>query len=138
MRDFDAFVQPPSSPESEAELVCAASACLDRFTTAFNACDLQGMDETLHFPHILLSGAERRDWTAPGQHPGDFFERLRESGWHATRYESQEPVLVSADKVHFVVTYVRCNKAGAVLSRHRNLWIVTRMSGRWGIVLRSY
>jgi hypothetical protein len=116
----------------------AASACLDRFTAAFNAGDLVGMDAELHFPHTLLSGAQRLVWDGPGRHPPDFFEQLRASGWAYTRYESKEAVLASADKVHFVLTYTRRNAADEVLSTHHNLWIATRLDGRWGIVLRSY
>jgi hypothetical protein len=116
----------------------AASACLDRFTTAFNAGDLAGMDAELRFPHMLLSGAQRLVWDSPGQHPPDFFERLRATGWASTRYESKEAVLASADKVHFVLTYTRRNASDEVLSTHHNLWIVTRLDDRWGIALRSY
>lgn len=116
----------------------AASDCLDRFTAAFNAGDLAGMDAELHFPHTLLSGAQRLVWDSPGQHPPDFFEQLRATGWASTRYESKEAVLASADKVHFVLTYTRRNAPDEVLSTHHNLWIVTRLEGRWGISLRSY
>lgn len=138
MSDFANFVKPQQSDEPEAELIRTASECLDRFTSCFNACDADGMDRELHFPHLMLSGAERLDWPAPGQHPSDFFEILRACGWHCTRYEAKEAVLVSRDKVHFVVTYSRRNKNGAVLSLHKNLWIVTRVAGKWGIALRSY
>ena len=96
------------------------------------------MDSTLHFPHVMLSGAERLVWPNAGQHPADFFEKLKASGWQSTQYETQEPVLVSHDKVHFVVTYTRRAADGSVLSRHKNLWIVTRINGQWGIALRSY
>lgn len=116
----------------------AASDCLDRFTAAFNAGDLAGMDAELHFPHTLLSSAQRLVWDGPGQHPRDFFEQLRATGWASTRYESKEAVLASADKVHFVLTYTRRNASDEVLSTHHNLWIVTRLDGRWGIALRSY
>jgi hypothetical protein len=96
------------------------------------------MDAELHFPHTLLSGAQRLVWDSPGQHPPDFFEQLRATGWASTRYESKEAVLASADKVHFVLTYTRRNASDEVLSTHHNLWIVTRLDGRWGIALRSY
>lgn len=138
MSDFTKFVKPEQSEESDADLVRAASQCLDRFTTFFNRCDAEAMDGELHFPHVMLSGSERLDWPEPGQHPTDFFDQLRASGWHHTQYESKDAVLVSRDKVHFVVTYSRRNKNGDVLSMHRNLWIVTRVSGKWGIALRSY
>ena len=138
MSDFAEFVKSQQSEEPEAELVRAASESLDRFTAFFNSCDTNGMDEELHFPHVMFSGAERLDWPVAGQHSADFFEKLRASGWHFTKYESKEVVLVGRDKVHFVVTYSRRNKNGDVLSMHKNLWIVTRVSGKWGISLRSY
>ena len=66
-------------------------------------------------------------------YPIDFFAKLQASGWHHTQYEAKEPVLVSRDKVHFVVTYSRRDKSGGILTMHKNLWIVTRVSGKWGI-----
>lgn len=138
MTDFLDFVSRSGIAASAPHVIGPASACLDRFTAHFNACDLVGMDAELHFPHVLVSGADVVIWDAPGQHPGDFFDRLRASGWRETRYETKEPVLASEDKVHFVVSYTRRGAGGEVLSTHRNLWIVTRKSGRWGIALRSY
>ena len=138
MRDFTQFVQPAPSVESESALIAAASACLDRFTACFNAQDLAGMDGELHFPHVMLSGAERLTWPQPGQHPRDFFNNLLATGWHHTRYASKEAVLVGRDKVHFVVAYARCDETGDVLSMHTNLWIVTRVNRKWGISVRSY
>jgi len=138
MSDFLDFVSRSGIVASAPDIIGAASACLDRFTAHFNACDLAGMDTELHFPQVLVSGAEVVVWEAPGRHPDDFFDRLRASGWRETRYEAKEPVLASEDKVHFVVTYTRRGEGGGVLSTHRNLWIVTHKSGRWGIALRSY
>jgi hypothetical protein len=138
MGDFENFVTPQQADEPEAELVQAASECLDRFTAFFNKCDANGMDTELHFPHAMLSGSERLDWAHAGQHPADFFENLRSSGWHHTRYEAKEPALICKDKVHFVVTYSRRNYSDNILTMHKNLWIVTRVSGKWGISLRSY
>ncbi|KLN54188.1 hypothetical protein [Variovorax paradoxus] len=139
MTDFANFVAPAASGSAaEADAIHEASACLDRFTERFNARDTAGMDGELHFPHVMLSGADRLEWRAPGNHPADFFGKLEASGWRRTRYQSKEAVLASADKVHFVVTYTREDAAGTVLSTHRNLWIATRVDGRWGISLRSY
>lgn len=115
-----------------------ASACLDRFTQAFNACNTAGMDAQLAFPHSMLSGADRLEWAAPGQHPADFFDRLKAAGWAKTEYVSKEVVLATGNKVHFVVTYTRQNGAGEVLSVHVNLWIAIRTASGWGIALRSY
>jgi hypothetical protein len=137
--EFANFVAPTASASAaQADAIREASACLDRFTERFNACDTSGMDGELHFPHVMLSGAERLEWPSAGRHPADFFDKLKASGWRRTRYQSKEAVLASADKVHFVVSYTREDETGAVLSTHRNLWIATRVGGRWGIWLRSY
>lgn len=136
MTDFARFVAPVATPEKGA--IEEASACLDRFTLAFNACDTTGMDAQLAFPHSMLSGADRLEWAGPGQHPTDFFDRLKASGWARTEYESKQAVLATGDKVHFVVTYTRQNAAGEILSIHENLWIALRTGTTWGIALRSY
>ena len=138
MTDFLDFLSRSGIVASAPHVIGPASACLDRFTAHFNVCDPVGMDAELHFPHVLMSGADVVVWDAPGEPPSDFFDTLRASGWRETRYETKEPVLASEDKVHFVVTYTRRAEGGVILSTHQNLWIVTRKSGRWGIALRSY
>jgi hypothetical protein len=138
MTEFISFVSTAPLAGQDCAAVEAASECLDKFTACFNACDTIGMDGELSFPHVMFSGASRLDWTVPGQHPENFFVALKESGWHHTRYESKEAILVSQDKVHFVVTYSRRDSADEVLSMHKNLWVVIRTGERWRICLRSY
>lgn len=138
MSDFAEFVSPQASTHSDAQLLSEAGACLDRFTAAFNRCDTLGMDAELHFPHLMLSGARQLVWEQPGQHPDGFFDGLKAAGWASTQYERKEPVLVSADKVHFVVVYTRRDKNSKILSTHTNLWIATCIDGEWGIAVRSY
>lgn len=137
MTDFLHSVSTGIAPP-DAAAIAQARAVLDRFTAAFNAQDAAAMDRELHFPHTMLAGAQLMTWRSPGQHPPDFFESLRATGWAYTRYEAREVVLASAAKVHFVVTYTRRDRDGQVLSTHCNLWIVTRVDDRWGIALRSY
>ena len=138
MPDLHAFVSPQIVDASDDVLVDEAAACLDRFTDAFNACDAEGMDRNLHFPHVMYSGSDMLVWESAGQHPPDFFSRLEESGWAKTLYESKEAVLATKDKVHFRVAYTRCDIQNRVISRHANLWIATKIANKWGIVLRSY
>ena len=138
MTDFSNFVNPQTSSTKASLLVEGASACLDRFTAAFNSCDSEHMDSELHFPHVMYSGAEFLVWDQSGQHSDDFFTKLKSSGWSKTQYERKEPVLVSANKVHFVVEYTRRDVNGLTLTTHTNLWIATLKDGKWGIVLGSY
>ncbi len=138
MSSFLEFVGPAPQPEDSAASVAAADACLERFTSAFNARDTAAMDAELHFPHLMLSGGALLVWDGPGMHPQDLFTGLEASGWAQTKYTEKEPVLASQDKLHFRVAYDRLDGEGRVLSRHVNLWVVTRKDGRWGIALRSY
>ncbi len=96
------------------------------------------MDAELHFPHTMLSASEQHVWNTAGQHPPSLFNTLKGQGWSFTQYESIDPVLVSADKVHFVVAYSRRKADGTVLTEHRNLWVVVQRLSKWGIVWRSY
>lgn len=120
------------------EALAQATACLDRFTDAFNACELAGMDAQLHFPHVMLAGGKLLTWASPGQHPPDLFDALKATGWTCTVYVERHAVLVLPGKVHLRVVYDRMGADGRRLSRHDNLWVVTCVDGRWGIALRSY
>lgn len=124
--------------EGEADVVRSAMACIESFTERFNARDCEGMDATLHFPHVILSGETLIVWDRPGQHADHFFENLLATGWHRTTYRRQEVVLATSRKVHLLVEYSRDDAAGHPISIHRNLWIVTFEAGRWGIKQRSH
>ena len=117
----------------------AALQVLNQFTACFNACDLRGMDACLHFPHIILSGAELTVWNAPGVLGLEFFENLRSRfAWSESVYSKRQPLLVTENKVHFLVAYTRNRADGSIISAHENLWIVTEEGDRWGIKVRSY
>jgi hypothetical protein len=117
----------------------AALQVLSEFTACFNACDLRGMDACLHFPHIILSGAELTVWDAPGVLKLEFFENLRSRfDWSESVYSKRQPLLVAEDKVHFLVAYTRNRADGSIITAHENLWIVTKEGDKWGIKIRSY
>jgi ribosomal protein S18 acetylase RimI-like enzyme len=121
------------------EMVRAAVATADAFTECFNARDLAGMDARLHFPHVILSGERLIVWDGPGQMPQGFFDDLtRTTGWDRTITTGRQAVLVSTRKVHLLMDYTRNRADGSVITRHRNLWVVTHDGGRWGIKQRSY
>jgi ribosomal protein S18 acetylase RimI-like enzyme len=120
------------------QAIDAAIACVEAFTERFNARDAAGMDDLLHFPHVILDGERLVVWKAPGQLPADFFEGLAARGWRRSTYQRKHAVLSSPTKVHLLIEYSRDGESGEVLSRHANLWIVTCENGRWGIRQRSY
>lgn len=136
--DLHQFVQGQTPAADPWGQLPQAEAALDAFTEAFNACDLQRVDQALHFPHVMLSGSQTLIWQTPGQHPADFFEQLRSTGWRRTQYEARQAVWLVQDKVHFVVSYTRRDGDDRILSTHTNMWIVTCQGGRWAVALRSY
>jgi hypothetical protein len=130
---------PTGDGQDPQAMIAAALATIDGFTARFNARDLAGMDDHLHFPHVILSAEQLIIWPERGQLPATFFaDMIAGSGWDRTVYVEQRPVLVSPAKVHIVVDYTRNRADGSVISRHENLWVVTREAGRWGIKQRSY
>src|SRR5581483_4424850 len=102
---------------------------LDRFTDAFNRQDVAEMDATLHFPHFF-PGTPPMVWERSGSLSPEFFPKLVASGWAFSRYTRREPILRSADRIHFLVEYDRCRADGSVLSKQAALWIVARIGGR--------
>ncbi len=138
LKDYKEIFKPIRSNKSDDELISAAIKCLDGFGEQFNAGNLEGMDDFLHFPHYLLSGNELIEWKTRGQLPETFFDDLKEQGWNKTVTQNREVILVSKDKVHFKVKYTREKEDGTVISEHENVWIVIYKNNKWGIFLRSY
>lgn len=135
--DFLAFITPSTEGAPDAAIE-GARACIKRFSGAFNCRDIAGMDAELSFPHTMLSGTSRLVWPAAGQHPTDLFLSLQAIGWLRSKYVEIDPVIATADKVHFRVVYERLAAGDRLISRHINLWIVVREDGTWRIALRSY
>lgn len=130
---------PTGDGQDPAAMIAAALATIDAFTDRFNARDAAGMDDLLHFPHVILSGEQLVIWPERGQMPATFFDdMIASTGWDRTVYLERRPVLVNARKVHVLVDYTRNRADGTVITRHRNLWVVTQEAGRWGIKQRSY
>ena len=134
MADLSSTFLPTADGADPDEMARAAIATADAFTERFNARDPTGMDALLRFPHVILSGEKLVVWDAPGRMPPTFFDDLaRTIGWHRTACVGRRPVLVSTRKVHLFVDYTRNRADGSAITRHRNLWIMTRDGGRWGI-----
>ncbi len=140
MSDYDDVFNPASGNTDDAAAMAAdAIACVEAFSACFNARDLAGMDARLHFPHIILSGEKLMIWETPGQLPSSFFpDLIASTGWDRSVYQNKQAILVSPRKVHLLVDYSRNRSDGSIITRHRNLWIVTEENARWGIKQRSY
>lgn len=138
MNDFINSVSAIATNQISNNDIKSACDCLDRFTNQFNLKNTEGMDKELKFPHLLLSGTSYTVWDSPGKHPSNFFSELEKTGWSRTVYEAKQPILMSLNKIHFLVTYSRRNIKDEVISTHKNLWILTKSNNQWGIFVRSY
>jgi hypothetical protein len=114
----------------------AARAVMAAHLEALNAQDSAAMAATLHFPHYRLSGGVMRVWEDADIYLVDF--RKRAGGeWHHTRWDSSDVLAAAPDKVHLDVRFTRFRKDDSVLARHRSLWVISCLDGRWAAQLRS-
>ena len=121
---------------SEAE----AKQALEAFMAALNAGDNQALFDTMHLPHVRISGdgvaiyATREDLEQ--NYLGDFAARAGDS-WHHTVLDSTQVIHSSENKVHVFIQFTRYEEDGRPLATHQSLWIMTRLNNRWGAQARS-
>jgi hypothetical protein len=77
-------------------------------------------------------------WQKSGHITKKFFEDLKSNGFDRTVIREIEVILVSENKVHLRYCYDRIHTNGSIMSSHDNVWILTKVYNRWGIILRSY
>ena len=121
--------------------VVQATASLQRWFTAFNACDVEGMIADTHFPHRRLSGENdfelfetADDFRA--NHEKTLVTRNAQ-GWGYNTAKAIEGVQSGPDKVHLAFTQSRCRPDGTEYHAFPTLWIFTKIDGRWGVQFRS-
>ena len=123
--------------DSEAEAIRA----LEAFMAALNAGENQALCDTMHVPHVRISGEgavaifETREDLEKNYLKG-FAARAGDS-WHHTVLDWAEVNHSSENKVHVFIQWTRFDKDGGQLATHQSLWIMTKLNGRWGAQARS-
>ena len=123
--------------DSEAEAIRA----LEAFMAALNAGENQALYDTMHVPHVRISGEgavaifETREDLEKNYLKG-FAARAGDS-WHHTVLDWTEVNHSSENKVHVFIQWTRYDKDGGQLATHQSLWIMTKLNGRWGAQARS-
>ncbi len=96
--------------------IVQAKASFQRWLTAFNTRDVEGMIADMHFPHRRLSGENKfQVWET-----ADDFRANNEisiaarntQGWGFNVANSIDAVQSGADKVHLAINYARCRANG--------------------------
>jgi hypothetical protein len=116
--------------------VSAARAVLDAHIVALNARDEAAIAQTLHFPHVRLSGTALKVWETPERYFSDFRARAGDR-WARSGFSDVRLVDASPDKVHFDVLVTRYDGEGTEIARFRSLWVITCEAGRWAAKIRS-
>ena len=107
---------------------------------ALNAGDNQALFDTMHLPHVRISGDEvaiyatREDLEK--NYLKEFVARAGNS-WHHTVLDSTQVIHSSENKVRVFIQFTRYDKDGGLLATHQSLWIMTRLKGHWGAQARS-
>lgn len=115
----------------------AARKIIDDFLDAFNALDGDAIRDTLHFPNILISTNGVQITDKASDFVNVYTDLPQTEGWHHTELGDCDAVQMSEDKVHFTLNMTRHHADGAIYSDITGLWIVTRVEGRWGVLVRS-
>ncbi len=126
----------PRWADSEAEAIQA----LEAFMAALNAGDNKALFDTMHVPHVRISGngvaiyGTREDLEK--NYLQGFAARAGDS-WHHTVLDWTQALHSSENKVHVFIQWTRYDKDGVALATHKALWIMTKLNSRWGAQARS-
>jgi len=111
---------------------------LEQFVEIFNTRDPKRWSEILHYPHLQCTPfrepkvfTTKEDYAAATD-----FNRMVEMGWHHSTWDYKELIQVSDDKVHAFGQYTRYKDDGGKLHANTTAYILTRVSGQWGIQAR--
>ena len=131
-----AVAAPVKARDAEAE--AAAMKVLDDFMTAFNARDVAAFEAVLHFPHYRIASGNVSVLQDPKTLP-ELFERFVAAmpAWDHSAWARREVIHSGPDKVHIDTRFTRYQADGSVLASYDSLYILTKQSGRWGVLARS-
>ena len=113
---------------------------LEAFMAALNAGDNQALFDTMHLPHVRISGNgvaiyNTREDLEKNYLQG-FASRAGDS-WHHTVLDWTQALHSSEDKVHLYIQWTRYDRDGGQLVTHQALWIMTKLDNHWGAQARS-
>ena len=103
---------------------------------ALNAHDEAALVNTLHFPHIRLSGTSLKVWETPETYFADF--RARAGGnWARSRFDNIRVLQTSETKVHLETEVNRYDANDQLITSFPSLWVITFEDDRWAAKMRS-
>ena len=113
---------------------------LEAYVSALNARDNRALFDTLHVPHVRISGDGVAIYTTrQGLEKNYLREFTARAGgaWHHTVLDSTQIIHSSENKVHVFIQFTRYDQKGDPLATHQSLWIMPRHNGHRGAQARS-
>ncbi len=113
---------------------------LQAYFGALNAGDRQALFNTMHVPHVRISGNGVAIYATREDLEKDYLEGFAAragDSWHHSVLDSTQVLHSSENKVHVFIQFTRYDKDDAAIVTHQSLWIMTNIDGRWGAQARS-
>ena len=113
---------------------------LEAYMAALNAGDPQALFDTMHVPHVRISGNGVAIYPTREDLEKDYLEGFAAragDSWHHTVLDSTQVIHSSENKVHVFIQFTRYDKDDGAIVTHQSLWIMTKINGRWGAQARS-
>ena len=122
--------------DREAILSGARDAALG-YMKAFNAGDPEGTSSYLNYPHLFLVRGDVVESKGPDDSNPNFNQMRESQNWGFSTFDSLEPSVITANKVHLEVVFSRWHPDGTRYQTVPALWVMTKVDGHWGIQFRS-
>ena len=120
----------------ESEIESEARKPIDDFFAALNGKNIEGIRNTLHYPHIQIAGNQVSILNQPESFQTDF-ESLASEGWTYSTLDSCAMRQNCNEKVHFEIQMSMHQSDNSRYATFQALWIVIWKEGKWGIQCRS-
>ncbi len=126
------------APAEDREAILAgACAAVVGFMEAFNGSNADGTAGCLNYPHLFLVGGNIAEAESPDDAKPNFDQMRESENWGFSTFDSLEPSVVTANKVHWEVVFSRWHPDGTRYWTVPALWVTTKIDGQWGIQFRS-
>jgi hypothetical protein len=117
----------------------AALKVMNEFMRTFNDSDVEGLSDTLVYPHVRLASGQVRIF--PDRQAfidaTDMAAFASSTGWRRSRWDDMEIIQSSDNKVHIRVRFSRFDESDDLLASYDSLYVIEQVDGRWGVRARS-
>ena len=108
-------------------------ASIGRFINGLNNHDLGDIEATVFCPHFRIRGTNLKIWDTAKEFFDDFKALVDSDNWKYSIIDGIKIDIVSDEKAHVDYTFSRFTKDDSLIGQYKNLLIMTKHNGSWGI-----